>query len=417
VELNSLSVATELKLFSLVALTLIMLSGVYPLQFRGVYGDNDVGTGSGKPIPNLCTYLYCCPSFSKIINLSNDTIFQDEFHASAAGSNIYILWKESAIQYGSGSLFLVKSTDYGHTFDSKKEIAGETKESNIASYANYVYVVFASSRGVFLIKSTDWGNSFGSPVKLNQLNDVNSASYLPDVKIGASVNNVYIVWTEFTGQYKDVFFIRSTDGGNSFSSKKNLSANIGQSVEAELETAGNNVFVVWTDYTNVNGTPEVLFKRSVDGGSSFGKVINVSNSPGASGEPQVGASGNNVYVIWDDTDPNSLTVILKKSSDDGHTFGNNKVITSNGMLPLVDVSSDNKVYLLWMQQALRNPNDVNYIFERSINEGTSFSCLTKLKSSGLAMDTQLISTDARTFIIWRDYVKMTSDVLFTATPP
>ena len=168
------------------------------------------------------------------------------------GSNIYILWKESAIQYGSGSLFLVKSTDYGHAFDSKKELAGETKESNIASYANYVYVVFASSRGVFLIKSTDWGNSFGSPVKLNQL---------------------------------------------------------------------------------------------------------------------------------------------------------------------IDVSSDNKVYLLWMQQALRNPNDVNYIFERSINEGTSFSCLTKLKSSGLAMDTQLISTDARTFIFWRDYVKLTSDVLFTATPP
>jgi hypothetical protein len=69
-------------------------------------------------------------------------------------------------------------------------------------------------------KSTDWGNSFGSPVKLNQLNDVNIASYLPGIKIGASVNNVYIVWAEFTGQYKDVFFIRSTDGGNSFSDKK-----------------------------------------------------------------------------------------------------------------------------------------------------------------------------------------------------
>ena len=278
-------------------------------------------------------------------------------------------------------------------------------------------MVFASSRGVFLIKSADWGNSFGSPVKLNQLNDVNSASYLPEIKIGASANNVYIVWTEFTGQNKDVFLIRSTDGGNSFSDKKNLSANIGQSVEAELETAGNNVYVIWTDYTNTNGSPEVLFKRSVDGRISFGKVINVSNNPGASGEPQVGAFGNNVYVIWDDTNPNSLTVILKKSSDGGHTFGNNKIITTNGMLPLVDVSSDNKVYLLWTQQALRNPNDVNYIFERSINGGTSFSCLTKLKSNGLAMDTRLISIEARTFIIWRDYVKMTSDVLFVATPP
>ena len=56
---------------------------------------------------------------------------------------------------------------------------------------------------MFLIKGTYWGNSFRSPVKLNQLDDINMASYLPGIRIGASVNNVYIDWTEFTGQYKD----------------------------------------------------------------------------------------------------------------------------------------------------------------------------------------------------------------------
>ncbi|MGC2426430.1 MAG: hypothetical protein WA421_05300 [Nitrososphaeraceae archaeon] len=89
------------------------------------------------------------------------------------------------MRQNSGSLFLVKSTDYGHTFGSKKELAAGTKESNIASYANYVYVVFASSDGVYLKKSTDWGNSFGSPVKINQLNDVNMAPYPSEIKIGA----------------------------------------------------------------------------------------------------------------------------------------------------------------------------------------------------------------------------------------
>ncbi|MGC2427181.1 MAG: hypothetical protein WA421_09110, partial [Nitrososphaeraceae archaeon] len=84
-ESDRLSVATELKFFALIALTLTVLSGVYPLQFRGVNGDKDAGTGSDKPIPNLCTYLYCCPSFSKTFNLSHDSKFQDEFHASAVG--------------------------------------------------------------------------------------------------------------------------------------------------------------------------------------------------------------------------------------------------------------------------------------------------------------------------------------------
>ncbi|MGC2426431.1 MAG: hypothetical protein WA421_05305 [Nitrososphaeraceae archaeon] len=228
-----------------------------------------------------------------------------------------------------------------------------------------------------------------------------------------------MIWGEFNGQYKDVFFIRSTDGGNSFSEKKNLSVNIGQSVDAELETNGNNVYVVWLDYTTANGNAEVLFKRSVDAGSSFGNVIHLSNNLEASGDPQIGVSGNKVYVVWDTTDPVSLSMILKKSSDDGQTFGNDKIITTNAKIPLdVDASSDNKVYLLWTQQDLRNRYDVNYIFERSISEGASFSCFTKLKSSGYAMDTQLISTDSHILIIWRDYVgeQVISDVLFRASP-
>ena len=69
-ESDRLSVATELKFFALIALTLTVLSGVYPLQFRGVNGDKDAGTGSDKPIPNLCTFLYYSPSFSKTFNLA-----------------------------------------------------------------------------------------------------------------------------------------------------------------------------------------------------------------------------------------------------------------------------------------------------------------------------------------------------------
>jgi len=45
----------DLKFFALIALSLTVLSGVYPLQFRGVDGDKDAGTGSGEPKPNLCT--------------------------------------------------------------------------------------------------------------------------------------------------------------------------------------------------------------------------------------------------------------------------------------------------------------------------------------------------------------------------
>ena len=122
---------------------------------------------------------------------------------------------------------------------------------------------------MFLIKSTDGGSSFGNPLKLNP------TGY--GIKIGAFGNNVYIVWTESPGQFQDVFFMKSTDGGSSFSNKKNISANYGLSVNPDLKLVAINVYIVWIDYSV--GNPEVYFKRSVDGGTSFSKLINLSNNP------------------------------------------------------------------------------------------------------------------------------------------
>jgi hypothetical protein len=419
-----LSDATELKFFALIALTLTVLSGVYPLQFRGVDGDKDTGTGSGKPIPNLCTYLYCCPSFSKTINLSNDTLEQDSLHTAAAGSNIYILWTESAGGL-SGPLFLVRSTDNGHTFGSKIELVGDIYNSNIAGYGNNVYVVFASSRGVFFIKSTDGGSSFGSPVKLNQLNGIN-LPYIGEntIEIETFGNSVYLVWTQhLSGINNDVFFIKSTDGGSSFTDKKNLSVNDGPSIRPKLEINGNNIYVVWEDTSQ--GNNEVFFKRSIDGGSSFGKWINLSNNPKTSTAPDIGSFGNNVYVIWEDSEPFPYSIILKKSTDGGHTFVSKKVITSgNPIRPLVDVSSDNKVYVVWGGEKLIKPYEEDIWFQRSANEGTSFSCLTKVEKSLTATirDVNLLSTDVRLFVLWRNYVNvgeddMNREVFFTASPP
>ena len=72
-------------------------------------------------------------------------------------------------------------------------------------------------------------------------------------------------------------------GGNSFSDKKSLSltANNAISREPSLEIDGNNVYVVWEDWVTY-AYPDIFFKRSVDGGNSFGKLINLSNNPSGS---------------------------------------------------------------------------------------------------------------------------------------
>ena len=139
---------------------------------------------------------------------------------------------------------------------------------------------------------------------MNQLNGIAEPTKDNGIKIRAFGNSVYVVWIEKFSGKDEVFFIKSTDGGNSFSVKKSLSltANNAISREPRLEIDGNNVYVVWEDSV----TPyyhDVFFKRSVDGGNSFGKLINLSNDPSSSTDPTIGSFGNNVYAIWRDWTP------------------------------------------------------------------------------------------------------------------
>ena len=50
------------------------------------------------------------------------------------------------------------------------------------------------------------------------------------------------------------------------------------------------------------GNFDIFFAASNNNGKSFGIPINLSNNPGFSLNPQIATSGNNVYVTWEDGD-------------------------------------------------------------------------------------------------------------------
>ena len=95
---------------------------------------------------------------------------------------------------------------------------------------------------------------------MNQLNGIAEPTKDNGIKIRAFGNSVYVVWIEKFSGKDEVFFIKSTDGGNSFSVKKSLSltANNAISREPRLEIDGNNVYVVWEDSV----TPYIMMYSS-----------------------------------------------------------------------------------------------------------------------------------------------------------
>jgi hypothetical protein len=100
-------------------------------------------------------------------------------------------------------------------------------------------------------------------------------------------------------------------------------------VKAPIARSGdNNVYVTW--WTNKSGNNEVMFRASNDGGATFAKKINLSNTTGAeSVNAEIAASGKNVFVTWWERNQTANTPVMKMSTDNGKSFGPILKLSSN----------------------------------------------------------------------------------------
>jgi hypothetical protein len=89
-----------------------------------------------------------------------------------------------------------------------------------------------------------------------------------------------------------------------------------------IATSGSNVYLVWS--SNQTGNWEISFRASSDNGKIFGQKINLSNDTSDSTDPQIAASGSNVYITWWNTVDKKSAVrepVMRVSNDNGKSFG------------------------------------------------------------------------------------------------
>ena len=180
-----------------------------------------------------------------------------------------------------------------------------------------MYVTWSDStsgnRDIFFAVSNNNGTSFGTPINIS--NNTGDSFFSP--QIAAIGNNVYVTWRDNTPGNFDIFFVASTNNGTSFGIPLNVSNSTGNTGVPQITVLGNNVYVTWDD----DGTPgnfDIFFAASTNNGTSFGTPINISNNIGISVLPQIATSGSKVYVVWlDDTPGNSDIFVITNAQPFG----------------------------------------------------------------------------------------------------
>jgi hypothetical protein len=245
-------------------------------------------------------------------------------------------------------------------------------------------------------------------------------------QIAAVENTVYLVWQESINDKSnknnyDIFFIKSEDNGNTFSKPLNLSNHTGFSEHPQIVVSKDGIFVVWADDTNSNNT-EIMFTKSEDNGTTFSKVMNLSNNSKNSNNVEISAFEENVYVVWQDIDNNqnndkNSSIMFKSSVDSGNTFNDTIELATNtnDAYPKVNSYQD-YVYIVWNSENndnLSKDNENNGLFFiKSSDKGNIFEDRLRIANKNFG-ESQISVSKAEVLIGWGGlHSKNINDVYF-----
>jgi hypothetical protein len=194
----------------------------------------------------------------------------------------------------------------------------------------------------------------------------------------------YIVWSEGDEDGRYILFKRSTDGGKTYGDVLRLSPGIPSAVfNPKVSSEVNNVYVVWQGDSQ-SGNQDILMRKSTDNGKTFAKVINVSNDPAGSGNPEIKVNSSSVFVVWDGTTPGSNEIFYRKSINNGSNFDGIKNLSNDGGIsyePKVVLNKKN-IEIYWRDY--KNGQE-EILMKKSLNAGKTFDILQKVNKdiSGL----------------------------------
>jgi hypothetical protein len=316
------------------------------LYVAGLYG----------PLPPSALDVYVVRSTDNGMSWSHTTVTSpanaDRTHmtidvnpGSPFRNHVYVAYTEFSL--GMKPIRFIRSTDRGESFTAPVSINGSVGSlqsfgANLAVGEDSVlYVTWSGFDAPFpgpislgFNVSTDGGMTWATPTSVRTLTGIglfltkgpnaifaySNPSMCIDRSTGPRRGWIYIVYPDKNPVTPDIFLIRSTDGGHSWSDPRPVNQDNSDKDQwhswLSVDPATGNLFVVYYDSRNfpANDSAQVYVSSSTDGGDTFEDLL-VSDVPflpatfTAGSPPPPGYMGgyigiaalqNTVYPIWND---------------------------------------------------------------------------------------------------------------------
>jgi hypothetical protein len=356
--------------------------------------------------------------FSTPKNVSNNShySFTPQVAVDATG-NINVVWEDDTAN--NSNILFSRSTNGGATFSAPKNLSNTSGWSlnpriSVDSQGGIDVVWVSNAPGnqdIFFSRSTDGGGTFSTPRNLS--NDA-PTSGSPQIAVDAS-GNISVVWESDDITF-GVLFSHSTDGGATFSKPVNLATNSGGSFGPQLVVAvDGSISVVWED--DFNFQSDISFSRSTDRGATFSAPKNLSSNSGNSFSAQIAVDlKGNIYVSWVDNTPGNYAILFSRSADQGATFPSVKNLSNSpgdSSNPRIALDANGSVYVVW-QGNIPPAFNKDIFFARSSDLGANFSVAANLSNNAGNSTNPWITVDATGGIdlSWQDTTPGRANIFF-----
>ncbi len=390
---------------------------------------------------NEFSYHIFSPPFDQNIDIikAPDGKNQNETTISINKNKIVCGWND----YRGSPGYVTVGCTYSHNggitwgenlFPARELMADSNQGDPVIDFGNgdTVFFVFISfNRGSFtgdlgFCKSFDGGKTWTTPINIT-----NTPSDLDD-KPWMSVygDTIFIAWDVYGSGY-GVYLIKSTDGGNTFSSKVFLTSN--GIAPIPRKGRGDTVYVVWTYDNPQNPSYDygIWLKKSQNGGNSFGSEMHVADFYYNSILPwrdytlpsfDVDRNNGYLYVVYHSADPShtNFDVYFTRSTNGGLSFSTPQRLNintqGNQFFPSVSVDDSGYVHVIWYDTR-KGIDSLELYYRVSKNFGQDF--LSEIKVTDRARKPfrvdfigDYIELCAKNYIIGTDFCH--SDVSYTS---
>jgi len=236
---------------------------------------------------------------------------------SARNGTVVVVWTDGRNPSGS-TVYLNRSVDGGRTWLESDfrldtgEPEGWGNDARIPEiYCDGPYICGiwrGQGAALYARCSRDGGESWlPDQVRLS-----GGAGWVSDFTLAGEGPELYVAWTEYRTDHGDVFFQRSSDGGQTWLpvGPRVSSEEPGdrERLSARIAVCGPHVYVVWTtiswwydEFETLHGDGDIVMSTSADRGENWIREVRIDTAPdrASAWNLRISLSESSLYAVWE----------------------------------------------------------------------------------------------------------------------